>query len=198
MIVIAIIAIIAAIAIPNLLESRITSQEAASGAALKSGVLPAEVQFQAGGYADRDNNGIGTFCVTGATGVTNPYDTLSGQAAIGGITLNLLPPSFSGATANVTGYNYKSPISETTPAGTFDYGGERVWGVVAYPVDNSAGRRFFAINQGGNVYASRPSTSASTGATDVGGAVTPANSANLFGASLVSSPTSTYYLPYRK
>src|SRR5688572_8971396 len=65
MIVIAIIAIIAAIAIPNLLESRVTSQESAAAAALKSGLLPAEVQFQAGGYADADGNGIGTYAVVG-------------------------------------------------------------------------------------------------------------------------------------
>jgi prepilin-type N-terminal cleavage/methylation domain-containing protein len=52
MIVIAIIAIIAAIAIPNLLESRITSNEAAAGTTLKSGLFPAQVQFQAGNYAD--------------------------------------------------------------------------------------------------------------------------------------------------
>ncbi len=65
MIVIAIIAIIAAIAIPNLLESRITSQEAAAASALKSGLFPAEVQFQAGDYADADGNGIGTYAVNG-------------------------------------------------------------------------------------------------------------------------------------
>jgi len=52
MIVIAIIAIIAAIAIPNLLESRIVSNEAAAATSLKSGVHPAQVQFQAGNYCD--------------------------------------------------------------------------------------------------------------------------------------------------
>ena len=52
MIVIAIIAIIAAIAIPNLLESRISSNEAAAASSLKSGVFPAQVQFQAGNYVD--------------------------------------------------------------------------------------------------------------------------------------------------
>jgi len=52
MIVIAIIAIIAAIAIPNLLESRISSNEAAAATSLKSGLHPAQVQFQAGNYCD--------------------------------------------------------------------------------------------------------------------------------------------------
>ena len=53
MIVIAIIAIIAAIAIPNLLESRISSNEAAAAASLSAGILPAEVQFQAGDYVGK-------------------------------------------------------------------------------------------------------------------------------------------------
>ena len=50
MIVIAIIAIIAAIAIPNLLESRITSNESAAATSLKSGLHPAQAQFQGGNY----------------------------------------------------------------------------------------------------------------------------------------------------
>ena len=61
MIVIAIIAIIAAIAIPNLLESRVTANEAAASASLKSGIFPAQVQFQAGGYLDRDADNVGEY-----------------------------------------------------------------------------------------------------------------------------------------
>jgi prepilin-type N-terminal cleavage/methylation domain-containing protein len=198
MIVIAIIAIIAAIAIPNLLESRVTSQESAAAAALKSGLLPAQVQFQNGGYADADGNGIGTYCVTGAKNCTVPFDTLSGQAAISGITLNLLAPSYSGATPTISGYMFKTPVTETTPTATLDYGGERVWGTLCYPADNNQGRRFFAINQAGNVYASKPSATANSGSTDVGGINTTVSSANLFGGSLVSSPSSAFYLPYRK
>jgi len=61
MIVIAIIAIIAAIAIPNLLESRITANESAAAASLKSGVFPAEVQWQGGGYQDADGDNVGEY-----------------------------------------------------------------------------------------------------------------------------------------
>ena len=69
MIVIAIIAIIAAIAIPNLLESRIASNEAAAAASLKAGIHPAQVQFQAGGYSDSASvaipfSGVGTGAAT--------------------------------------------------------------------------------------------------------------------------------------
>src|SRR6185503_12435050 len=104
MIVIAIIAIIAAIAIPNLLESRVTAQESSAAAALKSGLLPAEVQFQAGGYADLDTNGIGTYAVVGilntvAGTALNPFNALCGTSTMGAasanqISLNLLAPSY--------------------------------------------------------------------------------------------------------
>lgn len=61
MIVIAIIAIIAAIAIPNLLESRVTANEAAASASLKSAVFAGQTQFQGGGYLDRDQDNQGEF-----------------------------------------------------------------------------------------------------------------------------------------
>lgn len=61
MIVIAIIAIIAAIAIPNLLESRVTANESAASASLKAGIFAAEVQFQGGGYLDRDQDNVGEY-----------------------------------------------------------------------------------------------------------------------------------------
>ncbi len=59
MIVIAIIAIIAAIAIPNLLESRVTANEGSASASLKAGVFPAQVAFQGGAYLDRDLDNVG-------------------------------------------------------------------------------------------------------------------------------------------
>src|SRR5688572_767562 len=107
MIVIAIIAIIAAIAIPNLLESRITSNESAAATSLKSGVHPAQVQFQGGNYADDEltatgfdirtpgngllGNGIGDFAfmfnqLSGANPLTG-----GAPAAAPAITLSLLP-----------------------------------------------------------------------------------------------------------
>lgn len=55
------IAIIAAIAIPNLLESRVTANEAAAAATLKSGIFPAQIQFQAGAYEDQDKDNIGEY-----------------------------------------------------------------------------------------------------------------------------------------
>ncbi len=215
MIVIAIIAIIAAIAIPNLLESRVTSQEAAAATALKSGLLPAQVQFQAGGYNDFDGNGVGTYAVNGvqssAPAVVNPFNLLSGQAlAKGGITLNLLAPSYAvtgayvagvlpGEYPSVSGYKFKVPLSDVAPvlATPTDGNAEKTWGVISYPSDDQQGRRFFGINQAGNIYSSKPDAAASTSATvGTGGAATACT--DMFGAGLISAPASATYLPYRK
>ncbi|MFW5829304.1 MAG: hypothetical protein ACOCXA_03495 [Planctomycetota bacterium] len=54
-------AIIPAIAIPNLMEARGQAGEAAVKANLKAGLFPAQVQFQAGGYLDRDQDGTGAY-----------------------------------------------------------------------------------------------------------------------------------------
>ncbi len=228
MIVIAIIAIIAAIAIPNLLESRVTAQESSAAAALKSGILPAEVQFQAGGYADLDTNGIGTYAVNGilvAVGgaIANPYNVLCGTTTMSPtaspITLNLLAPSYgsaatytsatattaTGANAlvapwpTISGYQFKTPVTATAPTGVLDNTGERVWGVLCFPVSDDQGRRFFAINQAGNVYASKPSGTAYTNTTSgTGGPVSTVLDTALFQATLTMAPASATYLPYRR
>jgi len=228
MIVIAIIAIIAAIAIPNLLESRVTSQEAAGATALKSGLLPAEVQFQAGSYCDNDGNGVGSYAVNGigygAAGATqcDPYKALTGQQKVGAatdITLNLLAPAYGTATAwtigtataltntnqwpLVSAYMFKTPITATTPVpSTNDGSGEKSWAVLSLPSDDQQGRRFFIINQAGNIYSSKPSATANSGAADIGGLATTCNetapAANTFGASLIGAPSTLKYLPYRR
>ncbi len=217
----------AAIAIPNLLESRITSQEAAAASALRSGMLPAQTQFQAGGYCDLDGNGIGTFAVDGIVSTsTNPYNCLCGNTTVGSsITLNLLAPSFgytgggvSYSTANATatgattastgtiwptvsGYAYKTPMSATSPdsGSSSDGTGERVWDVLCFLIDDNQGRKFFVINQAGNVYMSLPSSTASDGVINVGGCNTPLSGATgPFGTAMISAPSTAAFLPYRR
>jgi prepilin-type N-terminal cleavage/methylation domain-containing protein len=61
MIVIAILGIVAAIAVPNLLEGRMLANEASAAATLKSGVFPAETQFKSGGYQDADVDNVGEY-----------------------------------------------------------------------------------------------------------------------------------------
>jgi len=149
MIVIAIIAIIAAIAIPNLLESRISSNEAAAGSSLKSGLHPAQVQFQGGNYSDNNSNGIGDFAdnlswMAGATGAV-PLPQLS---------LSLLPSPWAtsdcttvGTGVNINNYNFQT-------AAQFEYG----FGAMAAPSDGlaSIGRRRFGINTAGTIYSTTP------------------------------------------
>ncbi len=193
MIVIAIIAIIAAIAIPNLLESRVTSQENASAAALKSGLLPAQVQFQAGGYLDviangaAGTNGLGEYAAgpSGGAASTSAYDWLCGATPVtGNITLSLVAPTFRGIRPTISGHTFLNPVSI---AGSE----EQVWAVGAYPVDNNQGRRQFCINQAGNIYGLAPSQTASVGMTLSGTSV--------FGANLSGMPsTAVGWQPYRR
>jgi type IV pilus assembly protein PilA len=112
MIVIAIIAIIAAIAIPNLLESRVTANENAAAASLKSAVHTAQTQFQASGHNNQNGNSTGEYGeLDQLTGNASCFGLINGKANTPGISvgtpmpgghqlngsLTLLPPSFDGS-----------------------------------------------------------------------------------------------------
>ena len=86
MIVIAIIAIIAAIAIPNLLAARLSANETAAIATLRN-IVSAQAQFQQSGKADTDTDGTGEY---------GGFLELSGAAA-GRMAAVLVPPVLSGA-----------------------------------------------------------------------------------------------------
>jgi prepilin-type N-terminal cleavage/methylation domain-containing protein len=156
MIVIAIIAIIAAIAIPNLLESRISSNEAAAASSLKSGVFPGEVQFQAGNYVDLGGpslpvapDGIGDFAVlyTAMSGAT--IATATAANPLPAVPLALLPQTWDVALPNVNNYLF-----------TLGSNYEMAFCAACYPGDQASGigRRCFAINTGGTVYATAAAT----------------------------------------
>jgi prepilin-type N-terminal cleavage/methylation domain-containing protein len=158
MIVIAIIAIIAAIAIPNLLESRITANEAQAGSNLKSGLLPAQVQFQAGGYIDTDADGIGMYAEDHnfMSGTTNVAPAI-GTAPI--VALALMDDKWDVADGAAIGaYAYQVDTDFDSNSGAANAGEdtcERFWAGYSAPfVFNDGGRRFFAINTGGSIFAS--------------------------------------------
>jgi type II secretory pathway pseudopilin PulG len=161
MIVIAIIAIIAAIAIPNLLESRITANEANAATSLKSGLFPGQVQYQAGGYVDINTNGRGIFAghPSYMAGTTGAADTITAAPKR---VLQLLDPKFnnsSGATGNCV-----VATSNGTRSGAYDYAcfidvanetnAESYWGAAAAPIttDGNNGRRSFGVNAAGTIY----------------------------------------------
>ena len=116
MIVIAIIAIIAAIAIPNLLESRVTANEAAASTGLKSGIFPGQVQFQGGGYLDLDADNVGEYgtvgMLTGAAGTP--------KVLVGAIRLVTGPlATGNAASKSSNGYNFvgAAPSNTTISSG---------------------------------------------------------------------------------
>jgi prepilin-type N-terminal cleavage/methylation domain-containing protein len=156
MIVIAIIAIIAAIAIPNLLESRISSNEAAAGASLKAGVFPAQVTFQGGNYVDLGGpaipsapDGIGDYAQV-FTALSGAIGASGNTAGLPTIPLSLLPPTWDMAQPNLNSYLYN--------IGALD---ERAFCVGCYPADQAAsvGRRCFCINSAGVIYSTLPASS---------------------------------------
>ena len=117
MIVIAIIAIIASIAIPNLLESRVTANEAASSASLKSGIFPAEISLQGGGNQDVNVNLRGEF---GTIAQLAGVEALT-KLAIGeyhGLTGPLATAAKNAAIREASGYNFAVfvPGADTDPA----------------------------------------------------------------------------------
>ena len=163
MIVIAIIAIIAAIAIPNLLESRISSNEAAAASSLKSGVFPAQVQFQSGNYVDLGGptgltpDGIGDFAFyfPAMSGSTGAAANVNGLPVV---PLSLLPQTWDFINPNINSYQFE--------VGSIY---ELAFCVGAWPSDNGSGigRRCFAINSRGVVYAT-PAATTNPGTTIIG------------------------------
>ncbi len=155
---IAIPAIIAAIAIPNLLESRKTANESAAVATLKSGVLPAQIQFQAGGYMDQDRDGTGEYGF---------FQELAGGPIAGqgaDLKVNLMTADFNTPEPEKNGYRYAIFLPDGQGGATAERLGvrkpdakaadaqEKRFVVYAWPVEG--GGRMFAITQAGQVHAS--------------------------------------------
>ena len=158
---IGVVAIIAAIAIPNLLESRVTANEAAAAATLKSGVFPAQVQFQGGAYRDLDHDNVGEFGF---------FSELSGGPIAGqekNLDIRLMSPAerWNKPLPEANGYRFAMFLADgkggafgaedKQPAGLSENAneGERYFIAYAWPIDEDSGRRAFAITSAGIVYA---------------------------------------------
>ncbi len=200
MIVVAIIAIIAAIAIPNLLSARLNANETSAVSTLRN-ISSSQAQFQASAKADGDADGTGEFGMfrelSGAVGVRTDNTGTAGNP--------LNPPVLSGAfrtlNANAevsrSGYLFAMylpgaagiGVAESTAAsdsinGTLDNDtAETTWCAYAWPTNYStSGNRTFFVNQTGDITATDVSTYSGTGAltaatsgsafTNTGGAVT--------------------------
>jgi len=169
MIVVAIIAIIAAIAIPNLLSARLNANETAAISTLRN-ISSSQAQFQASSKADADSDGAGEFGM---------FRELSGGVAVrtsndGSSTGSVMnPPVLSGAfrTLNAkaevsrSGYLYKMflpgalgvGVGETENLYSIDRTldndlAETTWCAYAWPANYStSGNRSFFVNQTGDI-----------------------------------------------
>jgi prepilin-type N-terminal cleavage/methylation domain-containing protein len=169
MIVVAIIAIIAAIAIPNLLSARLNANETAAVATLRN-ISSAQAQFQASSHADSDNDGTGEFGVFGE---------LSAGTVVRSTTVTINPSVLSGAfkTVNANGEVTRSgyifqmflpgaagvAVPEDANGGATgaidDDLAETTYCCYAWPANyNNSGNRTFFVNQTGDVTATDVST----------------------------------------
>jgi prepilin-type N-terminal cleavage/methylation domain-containing protein len=170
MIVVAIIAIIASIAVPNLLSARLNANETAAIATLRS-LGTAQAQFQTSDKCDVDGDGTGEYGMfrelSGAVGVR----TSSAGTSIKGL---LVPPVLSGqfrtenANSEVahSGYLFKLYLPAAGGVGTPEQRSnstalspsvntnlaETSWCAYAWPMNfaNSGNRTFF-VNQTGDI-----------------------------------------------
>jgi prepilin-type N-terminal cleavage/methylation domain-containing protein len=184
MIVIAIIAIIAAIAIPNLLAARLSANETAAIATLRN-IVSSQAQFQQGGKADEDNDGSGEY-----GGFLEMSGAVTGRLPVGTV---LIPPVLSGGFRTLnpngevtrSGYFYKvflpndgGGCTEEVPGTGFTDGGgqdpdlsETTWCAYAWPVNyNQSGNRTFFTNQAGDVLSCEVATYSQSGAIAAGNA----------------------------
>jgi prepilin-type N-terminal cleavage/methylation domain-containing protein len=170
MIVVAIIAIIASIAIPNLLSARLNANESAAIATLKN-ISSGQAQCQASGVIDTNSNGSGEY---------GYFGELSGKVAVRGGTATISPPVLSAAFGNVagsrvtrSGYLFQMYLPSATATGVAEAatGGvsgtapdasksETLWCCYAWPVaQGNSGKRTFFINQAGDVLATNHNSS---------------------------------------
>src|SRR5688572_15616887 len=100
MIVVAIIAIIAAIAIPNLLSARLNANESAAIATLKN-IASAQAQCQASAVIDANNNGLGEYAF---------FAEMAGTVSVRGSSITINPPTLSTAFGTI---NAQSCVSRS-------------------------------------------------------------------------------------
>ena len=201
MIVVAIIAIIASIAIPNLLSARLNANESAAIATLKN-ISSAQSQCQASGVIDTNANGQGEYGYFGELAGRVGVRDNTGNAS----TSLISPPVLSSAFGNIandtatttvsrSGYNFQMFLPDSAAAGLAEGTGggvtggtapdasqaEVLWCCYAWPnVRGNSGNRTFFINQAGDVLATNANVTGVqyTGSTATG--VVPAWSAAYF------------------
>jgi prepilin-type N-terminal cleavage/methylation domain-containing protein len=161
MIVVAIIAVVAAIAIPNLLSARLSSNETAAIATLRA-VVAAQSQFQSRALADGDADGLGEFGtfaeLTGGVGVRG------GEVLVPAVFGSSFRTINANGEAAKHGYQYRIYLPDVNarglgelpgggpPAGIDRDLGESAWSCYAWPTNfESTGMRTFFASHGGEI-----------------------------------------------
>ncbi len=161
MIVVAIIGVIAAIAIPNLLAARLSSNETSVIGTLRA-LVAAQSQFQARGVADGDRDGLGEY---------GTFAELSGGVGVrGGAVIE--PPVFGSSYRAINvhgevvkrGYQYRIYLPDVNAKGLAEVPGggppvgidpdlaESAWCCYAWPTNfETTGMKTFFIGHGGDL-----------------------------------------------
>ncbi len=168
MIVVAIIAIIASIAIPNLLSARLAANESAAVATLRN-IVSAQSQIQSQGAIDTDADGIGEHGwfaeMAGAIALRNPApgNVILTPPVLSGA-LGIIAAGGNGGIVNKSGYLFEmylpgaagAPVTEVAAGGSPGTEvanlAENTWACYAWPVGRqNTGNRAFVVNQTGDV-----------------------------------------------
>ncbi|MFM2090457.1 MAG: hypothetical protein RLZZ127_946 [Planctomycetota bacterium] len=139
--------IMAAIAIPNLLESRITANEAMAAATLKSGIFTSQIQFQAAGTRDTDGDGRGEYGTLAEIEESYLKGSLATRPGAPYRFTILVPTGPASATADAD----KAAVAAKIPA-VADLQ-EQTWIAVCWPAGPEHGRRRFLLMADGRVHA---------------------------------------------
>jgi type II secretory pathway pseudopilin PulG len=167
MIVISIIAILASMALPNLIASRISADETSAVGTLKQ-IVSAQSVVQAMRLIDQDNDGVGEYGwlaeMTGAVNIrdaSGPHggpaiDPPSAAKSLGMVNANGLVPK--------SGYVFRLSLPDASGAGLNEAntGGsptgedpdlcEQCWVAYAWPSGfGTSGKRAFCVNQAGDI-----------------------------------------------
>ena len=172
MIVVAIIAIIASIAIPNLLSSRMAANESAAISTMRN-LCSAQAQVKTAGVIDGDGDGSGEYAYFGElSGGHNVRGLVGGVYGLTGV--KLVPPVASSSFGNVdpsgrinrSGYMYSILLPNNAGLAIPEFGGggadpanlpdpnlsETVWCAYAWPINaGGSSQRAFFVNQQGDL-----------------------------------------------
>lgn len=150
MIVVAIIAIIAAIAIPNLMRARISANEGSAISSMRT-LSSAQISFQAGCYQDADGDGVGDY------GTLAQLQDPDGAGAVPGYIDETL------GSGSKQGYNFTmNPVAGAA-------GAPPTYTCNADPQSPQSGRRTFFLDQTGVIRFDNTGAAATAASAPLGG-----------------------------